>query len=155
MAIQDFLGTLQVKVDNDNGKADYHDMKGPVDEEQEELRAPPSSTKFSTPQTYKSPVPIMVTNKFNIRRLSSSGGMDNLKRAFMSNRDSNDDADPVFQPTDNSIFPPQQFSSIEEIVKLFGGKDIITEINILWYFANLHSTNRDTTTPSVINDCIF
>ena len=96
-SITDFLGTLNI------GKTDSRDMKGPVTEEQEELGAPPSVTKFSTPQTYKSPVPIMVTNKFNIRRLSSSGGMDNLKRAFMSNYDKefyhNDEPDPIIYST--------------------------------------------------------
>ena len=65
--MQDFLGTLNI---NNNGKPNNsRDMKVQFDEEQEEERAPPS-IKFSTPQTYQSPVPIMVTNKFNIRRLS-------------------------------------------------------------------------------------
>ena len=56
----------------------------------------------------------------------------------------------IIQPKDNSIIQAQQFSSIEEIVKMFGNKDLITEINILWYFANLQSTNRDTATQSVM-----
>ena len=75
----------------------------------------------------------MQTTKFNIiRRLSSSGGMDNLKKAFISNHNNNDSAEPIAKDTSNqkkdnyilSVIQPQQFSSIEEIVKLFGGKDI-------------------------------
>ena len=66
LANQDFLGTLNVNNNDNNGNSNNRDMKFKFGEEQvqEEERAPPSMTKFSTPQAYQSPVP-MQTTKFN------------------------------------------------------------------------------------------
>ena len=120
LAIQDFLGTLKMLITilYNNGNSNRRDMKFQFGEEQvqEEERAPPSMTKFSTPQAYQSPVP-MQTTKFNIRRLSSSGGMDNLKRAFISNHDNNDYVEPIAK--DTSITQPQQFSSIATTIFIY------------------------------------
>lgn len=157
LAIQDFLGTLAINNNSNNNSSNMGQNQPSnneatnepievVEETTEEGFAPPSITKlqFSTPQSYQSPIPIQ-NNKFNIRRLSSSGGMDNLKRAFLLNNNRE------YAENDTANDQHQQFSSIEEIVKLFGGKDIITEINILWYFANLQSTSRESTqTQSVM-----
>ena len=58
-----------------------------------------------------------------------------------------EDTIPLGNSVDNTI--PRTLS-IEEVSRRFSGKDLITNINILWFYANLQSTSRDTSVQSVM-----
>lgn len=83
------------------------------------------------------------TPTLNIRRLSSTGGVDSrMNRELLS-----EDTTHLGNIGDASIPRPL---SIDEVSRKFSGKDLITNINILWFYANLQSTSRDTSVQSVM-----
>jgi len=123
----------------------------PLQEDQPNITAINSSTPSAgapaTPdsrdQNRNHPGNLRTPPLLNIRRLSSTGGIDSrMNRELLS-----DESTPNGNNVDQSL--PRTLS-IEEVSRMFSGKDLITNINILWFYANLQSTSRETSVQSVM-----